>query len=55
MGGTEHAGETCGSQSNTFQPFFFCVMGYIATIADCYFDFDRCDDTRFHDDNETFY
>ena len=55
MGGTEHAGETCGSQSNTFQSFFFCVVGYIATIADCYFDFDRCDDTRFHDDNETFY
>ena len=23
MGGTEHAGETCGSQSNTFQSFFF--------------------------------
>ena len=37
MGGTEHAGETCGSQSNTFQPFFlcdglYCLQLLIATL-----------------------
>ena len=37
MGGTAHAGETCGSQSNTFQLFFlcdglYCLQLLIATL-----------------------